>query len=156
VQPEAIRKALATFSGIHRRFEFALRTENRIVIDDYAHHPEELRAAISAARELYPDRKIAGCFQPHTYTRTRDYYLGFAETLDMLDECFLLPVYAAREKPMPDYESHIIYNNMKNKNKHLMTKEQFLLYMADYQQDVFMMLGAGDIDKMVDAVVKMA
>ena len=144
-----IKAALASFKGIHRRFEFVVRTEKTVVIDDYAHHPEELNAAIAAARMLYPDKKITGVFQPHLFSRTRDFQDGFAAALDKLDECVLLPIYPARELPMEGVTSQIIFDKMQLKNKYLLTKEQFLIYVKNNMQEVLLMLGAGDIDKMV-------
>ena len=149
---EQIRTALATFKGIHRRFEFVIRNEKNVLIDDYAHHPEELNAAIDAARMLFPDRRITGVFQPHLFSRTNDFQDGFAAALDKLDECILLPIYPARELPMEGVTSQIIFDKMQNKNKQLLTKEQFLIYVKTNMQDVLLMLGAGDIDKMVSEV----
>ena len=152
VTGEAIKTALASFKGIHRRFEFVIRNEKTVLIDDYAHHPEELRAAISAAKMLYPNKKITGVFQPHLYSRTRDFVDGFAESLDRLDECLLLPIYPARELPMEGVETNIIFEKMQITNKNLMTKEQFLLYTEQNSFEVLLMLGAGDIDKLVAKV----
>lgn len=151
VRGEAIKTALASFKGIHRRFEFVVRTENRVVIDDYAHHPDELNAAITAAKMLYPDKKITGVFQPHLFSRTRDFLDGFAESLDALDQCILLPIYPAREQ-QADFEgvtSELILNKMHSNNKILLSKEQFLQYLTEQNFEVLMMLGAGDIDKLV-------
>ena len=152
---EQIREALATFKGIHRRFDFVIRNEKNVLIDDYAHHPAELNAAIDAARMLFPDRKITGVFQPHLFSRTNDFQDGFAAALDKLDECILLPIYPARELPMEGVTSQIIFDKMQNKNKQLLTKEQFLIYVKTTMQDVLLMLGAGDIDKMVAEVANM-
>ncbi len=151
VRGEAIKTALAGFKGIHRRFEFVVREENRVVIDDYAHHPDELRSAIKAAKMLYPDKKITGVFQPHLFSRTRDFVDGFAESLDALDQCILLPIYPAREQ-QADFEgvtSEIIFDKMHSNNKILLAKEQFLQYLTEQNFEVLMMLGAGDIDKLV-------
>ncbi len=151
VTGEAIKTALASFKGIHRRFEFVVRNENRVLIDDYAHHPDELRSAIKAAKMLYPDKKIVGVFQPHLFSRTRDFVDGFAESLDTLDQCILLPIYPAREQAS-DFEgvtSEIIFDKMKSNNKILLSKEQFLRYVTEQNFEILMMLGAGDIDKLV-------
>jgi UDP-N-acetylmuramate--alanine ligase len=154
---EQIKAALASFKGIHRRFEFVIRTENRVLIDDYAHHPDELNAAIGAAKMLYPNRKIVGVFQPHLFSRTRDFVDGFAASLDQLDTPILLPIYPAREEAhnFEGVTSDIIFSKMKNPNKQLLTKEQFLQYVKTHDNPILMMLGAGDIDKMVSVVENM-
>ena len=152
VTPEAIRKALATFKGIKRRFEFIFRDEKTVFIDDYAHHPTEIRAAAQAARELFPGRKITGIFQPHLYSRTRDFQDGFAEELDKLDEIILMDIYPAREKPIPGVTSEIIFEKMKNPNKVLVTKANMLDILKTKDLDVVMTIGAGDIDTFVAPV----
>jgi UDP-N-acetylmuramate--alanine ligase len=100
ITPEAIKEALGSFRGVKRRFEYIVKTPQHIYIDDYAHHPEELRAAISSVKRLYPDKKLTAIFQPHLYTRTRDFADGFAEVLSMVDELILLDIYPARELPI--------------------------------------------------------
>lgn len=149
VEERAIRKALITFKGIQRRFEFVYRNERTVFIDDYAHHPTEIRAAVQAARELFPDRRIMGIFQPHLYSRTRDFQDGFAEELDKLDEILLMDIYPARELPMAGVTSEIIFDKMKNPNKVLVTKATLLNVLKTRQLDVVMTIGAGDIDTFV-------
>lgn len=153
-EPEAIRAALLGFKGIKRRFEFVIRTEKVVFIDDYAHHPTELKAAIGAARQLFPNRKVTGIFQPHLYSRTRDFADGFASALDGLDEILLMDIYPAREEPIPGVTSEIIFERMQNANKQLVTKANLLDILKNKELDVVMTLGAGDIDTFVQPIKK--
>ncbi|MCC6727384.1 MAG: hypothetical protein IT258_22970 [Saprospiraceae bacterium] len=155
VKPNAIRKALITFKGIQRRFEFIYRDEQTVFIDDYAHHPTEIRAAVQAARELFPGRRITGIFQPHLYSRTRDFQDGFAAELDKLDEIILMDIYPARELPMPGVTSEIVFDKMKNPNRVLATKANVLEMLKTSQLDVVMTIGAGDIDTFVNPIKQM-
>ena len=111
-----IRSSLASFGGVRRRFDYQVKTRDRIYIDDYAHHPEELRATISSVREMYPGKKITGIFQPHLFSRTRDFADDFARSLDLLDDCILMPVYPAREKPIEGVSSGMLLQRMKLKS----------------------------------------
>jgi UDP-N-acetylmuramate--alanine ligase len=120
--------------------------------DDYAHHPTELQAAINAARELFPNAKITGAFQPHLFSRTRDFAEGFAAALDGLDEVFLLDIYPARELPMPGVTSDIIFSQMKLKNKLLVAKNDLLTSLQNTDIEVLLTLGAGDIDTLVEPI----
>ncbi|MBK9017303.1 MAG: hypothetical protein IPM82_26410 [Saprospiraceae bacterium] len=149
-----MRKALITFKGIKRRFEFVYRDERTVFIDDYAHHPTEIRAAVQAARELFPGRHITGIFQPHLYSRTRDFQDGFAEELDKLDDIILMDIYPARELPMPGVTSEIVFDKMKNPNRVLATKANVLEVLKTKQLDVVMTIGAGDIDTFVVPIKK--
>jgi len=151
-----IRMALGHFSGIKRRFEIFCQTEEVVMIDDYAHHPTELRLAIDAARNLYPDKKLTGIFQPHLFSRTQDFYIEFAEVLDGLDECILIPIYPARELPIDGVTSKIIYDEMKLKNKFLVDKNKVLQHIESIKVDVVMVLGAGDIDVLPKELKKWA
>ena len=144
--PNDIRKALKSFSGIKRRFEIFSQTKDVVMIDDYAHHPTELRMAIDAARNLYPDKKLTGVFQPHLFSRTLDFCDEFALVLDELDECILIPIYPARELPIEGVTSKIIFDKMKNVNKHLLGKNEVLQHVKERGVEVLMVLGAGDID----------
>jgi len=153
-EPEAIRAALLSFKGIKRRFEFVIRTEKVVFIDDYAHHPTELKAAIGAARQLFPNRKVTGIFQPHLYSRTRDFADGFVSALDGLDEILLMDIYPAREGPIPGVTSEIIFERMQNANKKLVTKANLLDILKNKELDVVMTLGAGDIDTFVQPIKK--
>ncbi len=149
---DLIPAALADFKGVKRRFQYIVRSEKVTYIDDYAHHPAELTAAISAARMLYPDRKITGIFQPHLYSRTRDFALAFAEALDLLDTCLLLDIYPARELPIPGITSATIVALMKNKNVELISKSELLNSLKDRNLDVLMTMGAGDIDTLMEPI----
>ncbi len=149
---EGIRKGINDFRGVHRRFEFALRTETHIVIDDYAHHPEELKAAISAARELYPDKKITGVFQPHLFSRTRDFADQFARSLEMLDIVILLEIYPARELPIAGVTSSMLLEKISGPDKFLCAKEELVSLIEKNNPEVTLMLGAGDIDRLVKPV----
>ena len=147
-----IKMALANFKGVKRRFDFIYRDEKRTYIDDYAHHPTELKAAIQAAKDLFPKRKITGIFQPHLYSRTRDFVDGFAAALDELDEVYLLEIYPARELPIPGVSSQIIFDKMKNPLKYLRNKEDLLKQLKVDDIDILMTLGAGDIDRFVEPI----
>lgn len=149
VLPEAIRRALVSFKGIRRRFDIIYRDENHVYIDDYAHHPSELRAAIHAARTLFPDQTITGVFQPHLFSRTRDFLPEFANVLSTLDEVILLDIYPARELPVPGITSKAIFDRITNDNKLLASKATLLDILADKNPEVLMTLGAGDIDTLV-------
>lgn len=145
---DEIRAGLKTFQGVKRRFEYILKHPKHIFIDDYAHHPEELRAFISSVRALYPNQKITGAFQPHLFSRTRDFVNGFAESLNLLDEVFLLDIYPARELPIEGITSEIIFNKLHNK-KSICSKEMLPKLVAASNPEVMVSLGAGDIDALV-------
>ena len=146
-----IKAAVEAFQGVKRRFEFILRTSTDVYIDDYAHHPEELRALITGAKALYPDRKITVIFQPHLFTRTRDLAEGFAESLDLADEVWLLPIYPARELPIEGVDSSIISNKMK-RTVVLVDKEQILSFLDKKNPALLITAGAGDIDKLINPI----
>lgn len=152
VSESDVRRALQTFKGIKRRFEFIHRSAKTIFIDDYAHHPTEIKAAVSAVRELYPGKKLTGIFQPHLYSRTRDFQDGFAEALDGLDEILLMEIYPARELPIPGVTSEIIFDKMKNPNKALVTIKNVLDVLKNKNIEILMTLGAGDIDTLVEPI----
>ncbi len=146
---EAVREGMQSFKGIKRRFEMIYEDDAVTYIDDYAHHPTELRSAIGAAKELFPDKKITGVFQPHLFSRTRDFVDGFAESLDMLDEILLMEIYPAREVPIEGITSKIIFDKMKTKNKILVTKETLMDELKNKELEVLITLGAGDIDTFI-------
>ncbi len=154
VKEANIRKGLVSFKGVNRRFEFVVRNTKQVYIDDYAHHPTELSAAISAARMLYPEKKITGIFQPHLFSRTKDFKKGFARALDKLDETILLPIYPARENPMKGVSSKSIIDLMKSKKKRIVKKEELVKFLGDKKIEVLMTLGAGDIDTEVKQIKK--
>jgi UDP-N-acetylmuramate--alanine ligase len=150
-----IRKGLSSFKGVKRRFEYIVKKKDFVYIDDYAHHPEELKAAISSTKTLYPKKKITGIFQPHLYTRTRDFASGFAQSLDMLDEVILLDIYPARELPIKDVNSEMILHLMKNKNVVICNKDKVLKLLKNKKIEVLLTLGAGDIDQLVKPIEKL-
>ena len=151
---QQIRKGLSSFSGIKRRFEFLVREDNRVMIDDYAHHPAEIRAAVAAARELYPGKSITGVFQPHLYSRTRDFAREFGEALGALDQVFLLPVYPAREQPLPGVNSELIASHVKGAKCHVLGKQDLLKEIGTTRPEVLLTLGAGDIDRLLEPIKK--
>ena len=141
-----IKEAVASFAGVKRRFEYKVKTANKVLIDDYAHHPEELNALISGVRSLYPNEKMVLVFQPHLYSRTKDQCDGFVETLDKADEVILLPIYPARELPMEGVSSEMLLDKMKLSHKKIMSKEELFVWAANTQDKLIVMAGAGDID----------
>src|SRR5688572_2318832 len=155
IDEEKIKAALADFRGVKRRFEYIIKTDELVFIDDYAHHPEELRALISGAKSLFSDKKCTVIFQPHLYTRTRDLANGFAEVLDMADEVILLPVYPARELPIAGVNSEMILDKMKNRNKRALDREGLIKWTKkDFKKQgkVLVTAGAGDIDLLVEPI----
>jgi UDP-N-acetylmuramate--alanine ligase len=149
IPADSIKSALASFKGVKRRFEYIVKTPEHIYIDDYAHHPEELRACISSVKKLYPDKKLTAIFQPHLYTRTRDFADGFAEVLDMVDELILLDIYPARELPIEGVTSDMLLNKMQLVNKRKLTKQQALDAVKNEKPKLLLTVGAGDIDTLV-------
>ncbi|PCH94120.1 MAG: UDP-N-acetylmuramate--L-alanine ligase [Bacteroidetes bacterium] len=149
VDQKEIKKALAQFQGIKRRFEVHIKTSALVYIDDYAHHPKEIDACISAIKELYPDKKITGVFQPHLYSRTKDFAKAFAVSLDALDEVFLLNIYPAREKPIEGVSSNMILDKMHLREKSIVKKDNLIDELLHSDVEVLVTMGAGDIDKMV-------
>jgi UDP-N-acetylmuramate--alanine ligase len=149
VTPEAIKSALESFRGVKRRFEYIVKTPTHIYIDDYAHHPEELRAAITSIKRLYPNKKLTTIFQPHLYTRTRDFVDGFAEVLDMSDELLLLDIYPARELPIEGVTSAMILDRMHLANKQIIGKQEAIDKVRAEQPELLLTVGAGDIDNLV-------
>ena len=152
ISDEKVKAAMGSFEGVKRRFEYVLKTTDHVVIDDYAHHPEELRALISGAKELYPDRKCTLIFQPHLFSRTRDLADGFAEVLSMADEVILMPIYPARETPIEGVTSALINEKIKIKNKKIMEKDALLIEIKNKKPSLLIIAGAGDIDTMVDPI----
>lgn len=151
---EEIRNALNSFKGIKRRFDVRVKTDGLVYIDDYAHHPEEINKFIHSVRQLYPHKKILGIFQPHLYSRTKDFADGFAKSLELLDEVVLLPIYPAREKPIPGVDSTIILDKIDCSRKYLLNKEELLLHAGLDENDIILTIGAGDIDQLVEPLEK--
>lgn len=154
VTEEEIRKSLSVYSGVVRRFDLRYKDNERIYIDDYAHHPKELEATIRSVRDLYPGRKVTGIFQPHLFSRTKDFADGFAESLDMLDEVLLLEIYPAREEPLPGVDSGLIFNKMQKQKKWRCLLQDFPEILDRFDLDVLITLGAGDIDTLVVPITR--
>ena len=149
-----ISRALATFQGVRRRFSFQIRNEKLVYIDDYAHHPTEINAVHQAVRELYPNKKIIACFQPHLYSRTKDFVENFAESLSQFDEILLLEIYPARELPIDGVNSSWLLDKITSKKKQLVTKEKLLTCFKNSAAEVYITIGAGDIGEMVKDIKK--
>jgi UDP-N-acetylmuramate--alanine ligase len=152
---EPVRKALTTFSGVQRRFDVMINRPGLVYIDDYAHHPRELDACIQSVRKIYPDKKITGIFQPHLFSRTRDFAGEFASSLSRLDALILLDIYPAREAPVEGVDSGLIFDQTDMADKVLIKKEQLLPVLKERQPEVLLTLGAGDIDQFVEPIVNL-
>ncbi len=146
----AIASAVESFKGVKRRFEYQIRRNDLVFIDDYAHHPTEISSCIGAVRELYPDRRITGVFQPHLFSRTRDFADEFANSLDKLNELLLMEIYPAREEPMPGIDSTWLLNKVHTVNKQLVKREDLVDKVLKMSPEVLLTMGAGDIDKMIE------
>ena len=155
VNPEAIRHAIGTFQGVKRRLDIHLNTEKISYIDDYAHHPKELATAISSMRDIFPGRRLTAIFQPHLYTRTRDFAEGFADALSKVDKLILLDIYPAREEPIPGVTSEIIYDKVTAPEKVLLKKEELMGYLEKEPVDVLVTFGAGNIDRFIEPIEDM-
>ena len=149
-----IKVGIEKYLGVERRFDVRFKNEKYIYIDDYAHHPKELEAVITSVKALYPNRKLTGIFQPHLYSRTRDFAADFAESLDLLDFAILLPLYPAREEPIKGVSSEMIFSLMKSENKNLATWEQTLELLESEKIDVVLTMGAGNIDRMSVQIIE--
>ena len=154
IEPEKIRKALASFSGVKRRFDIQVKKPGCVYIDDYAHHPQEITAALSSIRKAYPTEKLTAVFQPHLFTRTRDFAPEFAEALSLADKVILLDIYPARELPIPGVTSEIIFKDIKSE-KVLLKRAELMEYLANEPVEVLATLGAGDIDRFVGEIAQM-
>ena len=158
VTKDEVRRGLATFKGVHRRFNIHVQTPQIAYIDDYAHHPQEIAASIASVRKLYPERHLLGIFQPHLYTRTRDFADEFAAVLSTLDEVILLPIYPARELPIEGVNSEMLLSKITLRDKHLLSKEALLSEIGERAKNMapvaVLTIGAGDIDRLVPAIAK--
>lgn len=152
IDDEKIRSAVGSFKGVKRRFEFIVKKDDRVFIDDYAHHPDELRALITGAKKMFAGKKCTVIFQPHLFTRTRDFADGFAESLDLADELVLLPIYPARELPIAGVTSQMILDRMKNTNRQLIEKERLAEWVKANKTELLITAGAGDIDTLVEPI----
>lgn len=152
---EELRNGMKTYKGVDRRFDFKIKTDKLVFLSDYAHHPQEIFQSAKSIKELYNDRKITAIFQPHLYTRTRDFYKEFADALSQLDEVILCDIYPAREQPIPGVTSKLIYDNLKEGvQKSMIHKEDVLELAKNRQFDVLVVLGAGDLDNYVPEITK--
>ncbi len=149
---EELRSGMLSYQGAARRFDFQIKTDDCVYIDDYAHHPDEIKASISSVKALYPDKRISVVFQPHLYSRTQDFAPEFAESLDLADEVILMDIYPARELPIEGVSSEIIFDRLKKEDKTLCTKESLLGIIKERKFEVLLTLGAGDIDRFVDQI----
>jgi UDP-N-acetylmuramate--alanine ligase len=149
---EEIRNGLATYQGVKRRFEVHILSDDLVYIDDYAHHPIEIAACVSSVKELFPDRKIKGIFQPHLFSRTKDHMSGFAESLSQMDEVILLDIYPAREKPIEGITSSVLLEKIASKDKQMLSKHEAVENISTENTDVLLTLGAGDIDQLVGPI----
>lgn len=150
-----IRRGLATFKGVQRRFDIRVKNTRHIYVDDYAHHPEEIKAALSAARKVFSDKELTVVFQPHLFTRTRDFMDGFAESLSLADRVILLDIYPARELPIDGVTSAALLDKITSKNKMLCSKNELLDIIKGIDPELIMTVGAGDIDRFVPQIEKM-
>lgn len=155
IDPEKVKHALASFQGVKRRFDIHLNTPECSYIDDYAHHPKEIAAAVSSMREMFPGRKLTAIFQPHLYTRTRDFADEFAEALSKVDKLILLDIYPAREEPIPGVTSEIIFRSVTSAEKVILTKEELMDYLQDEPVDILITFGAGNIDRYIGPITEM-
>lgn len=149
-KPDELRAAMATFGGVDRRFDFKIKRDDLVFLSDYAHHPEEIRQSILSVREVFAGRRLTAIFQPHLFTRTRDFYREFADSLSLLDEVILVDIYPAREKPLPGVTSQLIYDNLRpDMKRRLVQKEELPAIVHNERFDVLIVLGAGDVDDYV-------
>lgn len=152
---EEIKRGMASFRGVDRRFDFKIKNDKVVFLSDYAHHPAEIAQSVKSIRDLYQDKKITAIFQPHLYTRTRDFYKEFADSLSLLDEVILVDIYPAREQPIPGVTSQLIYDNLRpGIEKCMYRKEDILNLLSQKKIEVLITLGAGDIDNYVPAIAK--
>jgi len=155
IEPEKVKAAIGNYQGVKRRLDLHLNTEKLSYIDDYAHHPQELASAISSMRDIFPGRKLTAVFQPHLFTRTRDFADGFAQSLSMVDKLILLDIYPAREEPIPGVTSDIIFDKVTAPEKVLIRKEELMDYLAKEELDVLITFGAGNVDRYIGPITEM-
>ena len=147
---------MKTYNGVDRRFDFKIKTDRLVFLSDYAHHPKEIYQSAKSIRELYKDKHITAIFQPHLYTRTRDFYRDFADALSQLDEVVLTEIYPAREQPIEGVTSQLIYDNLKEGvKKEMIHKDEVLDYVSSHNFEVLIVLGAGDLDNQVPQITKL-
>ena len=152
VNTESIKKAIGDYKGVERRFDIRINSADFVYLDDYAHHPEEIKAVINSIREIFPGKKLTCIFQPHLYTRTRDLSDEFAESLSLPDEVILLDIYPARENPIEGISSELLLHKIEKKEKRLFSKQELIRKIEDLETDILITLGAGDIDRLVEPI----
>lgn len=152
IENEKIKKAVADFKGVQRRFEYKIKSDSLIFIDDYAHHPQEIKSLLYSVKELYPEKKITAVFQPHLFSRTKDLAIEFAESLNLADEIILMDIYPARELPMQGVTSKIIFDRLTVKEKFICSKDDLLTMLSNRETEVLLTIGAGDIDQCVEPI----
>ncbi len=152
VSEKTIRLSLETFKGVKRRFEYHIKADHKIYIDDYAHHPTEINALISSIKMLYPNKKITAVFQPHLFSRTQDFFLEFAEELSQIDDIVLLPIYPAREEPISGITSNALLSKINSSQKRVLNKREAIEYCATTQSEIIVTIGAGDIDQIIQPI----
>ena len=145
---------MLSFHGVDRRFDFRIKTDKMVYLSDYAHHPEEIRQSILSIKQLYEGRRIKAIFQPHLYTRTRDFYKDFASALSLLDDVAIVDIYPAREKPIPGVTSAIIYDNLTCAKREMISKNEIIDTVKNGGFDVLVTLGAGDIEDYAEEITK--
>jgi UDP-N-acetylmuramate--alanine ligase len=155
VSTATIKSALESFTGVRRRFEFVLKGKKVIYVDDYAHHPTEIEAFLKSMKSMYPRRRLTTIFQPHLYSRTRDFAAGFAESLSLSDDVILLEIYPARELPIPGVDANMVFKNITSQEKVLCNKSELMEILEKKEIDVLVTIGAGDIDTFVEPIKKM-
>ena len=155
IDSEAVKEAIGTFEGVKRRLEVHVNTPRLAYVDDYAHHPAELESAITSLRDIFPSRKLTAIFQPHLYTRTRDFAPEFAAALSLVDKLILLDIYPAREEPISGVTSEMIFKDVTAPEKVLLKKEQLMDYLADEPLDVLATFGAGNIDRFIEPITQL-
>jgi UDP-N-acetylmuramate--alanine ligase len=153
VSPENIKKGINSFKGVKRRFEYHIETDDHVLIDDYAHHPTEITAALTSIKALYPNEKLVALFQPHLFSRTRDFLDDFAKSLELADEIYLLDIYPARELPMPGINSALLLSKIQSTHKQLVSKSEFIEKMKAEKPRLLVTLGAGDIDLILNDLI---
>jgi len=153
--PVSVKQAISTYKGVQRRFDIQFRNERVVYIDDYAHHPAEIEATVRSVKELYQDKRVLGIFQPHLFSRTKDFADGFASSLDLLDEAVILDIYPAREIQIPGVTSEIIVEKMKIKHKTICSFNEVIQIISGKQFDILLTMGAGSIDRLVEPICEM-
>jgi UDP-N-acetylmuramate--alanine ligase len=152
IHPQKLKEAISSYSGVHRRFDVHIKSDKIVYIDDYAHHPEEIKKLVKSVRKMYPDRSIIGVFQPHLYSRTKDFAQDFAKSLELLDELLLLDVYPARELPIPGVNSQMLFDLIRMNSKTLCSKKEVLSQLSASKCNVVLTIGAGDIGSEVQKI----